>query len=889
MEGNRSWETASNRSGRSSSASLAAAAAAAAAAEGEERVYVAVAEEIKYGKNTLLWALQNVSKDARIVIAHVHVPAQMIPFMGAKFHASKLKPQEVAAYRQLEREKMVKSLDQYLVVCSKVKVKAEKLVIEMDDVAKGLLELISLHGITKLVMGAAADKHYSKKMNTPKSKTAIAVLQKADPSCKIWFVCKGNLIYTKEAGFDAPGIAPSPFSSSSSMSSLSDRLRSLTLPQGQGSTPLSSSQGSIRQDYFTQRSRNDTLAALPAGLHPRGPDQVTLDRRLSTNSSIDPWEGISRRTSRTSSSTSDEVVSNLGPVQLAREEESEVGSVVLPSVHESEEDHFSSPRHELDDMGLDADVYDKLREALAEAENLKNEAFEESRRRRKAEKDVILALQKVKESENLYKKEAKRRKEIEESLAKEMQEIELLKNQRDEIAEQLQKANEQMLALEQQITSSDYATKDLEEKLSAARDLLHSLQAEFDNLQRERDDAVKEAEELRKKREQMSSDSHGALNSEFSLLELKQATQNFCETLKIGEGGFGSVYKGFLRNTTVAIKKLHPESLQGQSEFQQEVAVLSRVRHPNLVTLIGACSEASGLVYEYLPNGSLEDRLVCLNNTPPLTWQVRIRIIGEICSALIFLHSNKPHPVVHGDLKPSNILLDANFISKLSDFGICRLLIQSNTTTTTLYRTTNPRGTFAYMDPEFISTGQLTPRSDIYSFGIIILRLLTGKPPLGIAREVEDAVEDGNLHSMIDSTAGDWPFVQAKQLAHIGLRCAELSRRRRPDLVEEVWRVVEPLMKAASLSASPPPSGSVLDEHRIPSYFVCPIFQEIMRDPHIAADGFTYEAEAIKGWLDSGHDTSPMTNLKLPHCELIPNHALRSAIQEWLQQMQLQL
>lgn len=236
------------------------------------------------------------------------------------------------------------------------------------------------------------------------------------------------------------------------------------------------------------------------------------------------------------------------------------------------------------------------------------------------------------------------------------------------------------------------------------------------------------------------------------------------------------------------------------------------------------------MVYEFLPKGSLEDRLACLNNTPPLTWQVRTRIIYEMCSALSFLHSNKPHPIVHGDLKPANILLDANFVSKLGDFGICRLLIQTNTgaaaaATTRLYRTTTPKGTFAYMDPEFLTTGELTPRSDVYSLGIIILRLLTGKPPQKIAEVVEDAIESGGLHSILDPSAGSWPFVQANQLAHLGLRCAEMSRRRRPDLATDVWKVVEPLMKAVSLTAGRPSFVARPDDSPPPSYFVCPIFQ----------------------------------------------------------------
>ena len=257
-----------------------------------------------------------------------------------------------------------------------------------------------------------------------------------------------------------------------------------------------------------------------------------------------------------------------------------------------------------------------------------------------------------------------------------------------------------------------------------------------------------------------------------------------------------------------------------------QVAILSRVRHPHLVTLLGACSESSALVYEFLPNGSLEDFLVCADKRQTLLWQIRIRIISEICSALIFLHTNKPHPVVHGDLKPANILLDVNLVSKLSDFGICRLLIQSSTNNTTLYRTMHPMGTPLYMDPEFFATGELICQSDVYSFGIVVLRLLTGKPPVGIQKTVEDAMMKGDLNSVVDSSAGEWPDVQVQQLAHLALSCTELSRRCRPDLLGDVWRVVLAMRDAASVTIpSASSSRSMSDKNCTPLYFICPISQ----------------------------------------------------------------
>ncbi|KAI8028466.1 U-box domain-containing protein 33 [Camellia lanceoleosa] len=465
---------------------------------------------------------------------------------------------------------------------------------------------------------------------------------------------------------------------------------------------------------------------------------------------------------------------------------------------------------------------------------IREEDFEESKRRRKAENDVIDAIRRAKTSESLHAEEMRKRKEYE---------------------EELRIAQEHKSSLENQIASSNQMILELEQNMFSAVEMLEKYKKERDDLQVERDEALEVAEELRKKQAMEASNAlTPQFFSEFSFSEIKEATCNFDESLKIGEGGYGSIYKGRLRRTQVAIKMLKSNSSQGPSEFQQEY-----------------------------PNGSLEDRLICKNNTPPLTWQTQIRIAAELCSVLVFLHSCNPHSIVHGDLKPANILIDANHVSKLGDFGICRVLTrdESSSSNTTPCRITNPKGTLVFMDPEFFSTGELTPKSDVYSFGIILLQLLTGRSAVWIAREVQYALDNGNLKNLLDSTAGDWPFVQAIQLAHLAIRCCKRNRRNRPDLASEVWRVLEPMRSSCRV-----PSlfrMSSLEHCQIPSYFICPHFQEIMRDPHVAADGFTYELEALRGWLDSGNDTSPMTNLQLPHCNLMPNHALRSVIQEWLQ------
>lgn len=683
-----------------------------------DKVYVALPEQPTDGKSILSWVIDHASSSTEIIIIHIITTSNFVDSFFAE-------------------ESRMQNVDNYLDQCSRKKVKAEKEVFFFTKIDEGLLHLIEIYGVTKLVMGAASDRHYKRKMKAPQSQTAISVMQRAHSYCNIWFICNGKLTCVREASC----------------------------------CPV-------------KRSKS---ARLPSSV-----DSCKVDLQSLLEPNIE--------------------AKRLGCMYI-------------------------------NEMELRKETEAKLSQEKEESESLKH---------------ATMVLQ---------------------------NDLDWLKYQLNEKANRLQDLNQQKHLLEHRISESDSVATYLEESMKVTESRVQSLKLEYSKMKRERDDAVKEARSMRIEKELTNSCAYGAISSEFSLMELEQATQNFSNALNIGQGGFGSVYKGSLRNTTVAIKMLSTDSLHGQSQFHQEVAILSRVRHPNLVTLIGACTEASALVYELLPNGSLEDRLNCVDNTPPLTWQVRIQIITEICSALIFLHKHRPHPVVHGDLKPGNILLDANLQSKLSDFGISRLLLESSVTGSDAHYTSRPMGTPAYMDPEFFATGELTPQSDTYSFGVTIMRLLTGRAPLRLIRTVREALNDYDLQSVLDHSAGDWPLVHVEQLAHIALQCTELSKQRRPDLEHDVWEVIEPMKKEAHspLSQSFRSICSAI-ETATPSYFLCPISQVTMRDPQMAADGFTYEADAIRDWLDKGHDRSPVTNQTLANCDTIPNIALRSAIQEYLKQ-----
>ncbi|KAK1362776.1 U-box domain-containing protein 52-like [Heracleum sosnowskyi] len=304
-----------------------------------------------------------------------------------------------------------------------------------------------------------------------------------------------------------------------------------------------------------------------------------------------------------------------------------------------------------------------------------------------------------------------------------------------------------------------------------------------------------EAEEMRKAMDALNR--CGVRYRTYAIEEIEVATNRFSVSAKIGEGGYGPVFKGYLDHTAVAIKVLRPDIAQGKEQFQKEIEVLSCMRHPNMVLLLGACPEYGCLVYEYMENGSLEDRLFRKQNTPPISWRTRFKIAAEIGTALLFLHQSKPEPLVHRDLKPANILLDRNYVSKISDVGLARMVPPSVADSVTQYHMTAAAGTFCYIDPEYQQTGMLGTKSDLYSLGVMLLQLITGKPPMGITGQVSSAIEKGDISQVLDPTVPDWPVKEATAFANLCLKCCELRRKDRPDLATVILPELERLREVA--------------------------------------------------------------------------------------------
>ncbi|KAJ9693211.1 hypothetical protein PVL29_012098 [Vitis rotundifolia] len=348
--------------------------------------------------------------------------------------------------------------------------------------------------------------------------------------------------------------------------------------------------------------------------------------------------------------------------------------------------------------------------------------------------------------------------------------------------------------------------------------------------------ALKEAEDMKKVINNLAQ--NDIRYRKYTIEEIEEATELFSESRKIGEGGYGPVYKCYLDHTPVAVKVLRPDATQGRSQFQKEVEILSCIRHPNMVLLLGACPEYGCLVYEYMAKGSLDDRLFQLGNTPPLSWQLRFRISAEIATGLLFLHQTKPEPLVHRDLKPGNILLDYNYVSKISDVGLARLVPRSVAENETRCHMTSTAGTFCYIDPEYQQTGVLDVKSDVYSFGIMLLQVITAKPPMSLTHQVEQAIEKGTFKEILDPAVPDWPVEEALSIAKMALQCAELRRKDRPDLgkvilpeLNRLRELAEENMNQTMWDRMADPSGPS------PIHSQVSMAQDVISDPHLEHSG----------------------------------------------------
>ncbi|ONK59153.1 uncharacterized protein A4U43_C08F3530 [Asparagus officinalis] len=308
----------------------------------------------------------------------------------------------------------------------------------------------------------------------------------------------------------------------------------------------------------------------------------------------------------------------------------------------------------------------------------------------------------------------------------------------------------------------------------------------------------------------------------FELNELRNATNDFNRMLKIGEGGFGSVYKGFVRpvdgkgdKITVAVKRLNQKGLQGHKQWLAEVQFLGVVNHPNLVKLIGYCSEDGErgiqrlLVYEYMPNKSLEDHL--FNRAYPcLPWNLRLQIALGAAEGLAYLHEGLEVQVIYRDFKASNVLLDKDFKPKLSDFGLAR----EGPSDGRSHVSTAVVGTYGYAAPDYIETGHLTTRSDVWSFGVVLYELLAGRRSLERNRPANEQklldwvkqfpIESRRFNMIMDPRLQyQFSVKAAREIAKLADKCLVKQAKERPQMSE----VVESLKQIAQIKESGGGSG----------------------------------------------------------------------------------
>ncbi|KAK4853696.1 hypothetical protein QYF36_013115 [Acer negundo] len=747
----------------------------------EGSVAVAIDKD-KGSQYAFKWAIDHLlSRGQPLTLLHVIQKVASLPTpSGISVSISNVNEDVARTYhKQLENQTRELFLP-FRCFCSQKDIKCNEVILEDMDIAKALIEYISSNAIATLVLSASARTGLVKRFKTTDIPSSVS--KGAPEFCNVYVIAKGKISSVRPATAPAPVKAasfrnqlqsqPSQNLSDSNEAAYMNNQR-LRAPAERTPThlrnlqedmdfrsPFTSGRASIPKyepSYpesdisFVSSGKPSTDRMFPSfhdqmdysGSTPRLSNGSGSNPRLSNGSGSNPrlsnGSGSNPHLSNGSGYPSEYEPTSFGSLNSGTNRSIDISSSQYEFSSSSQDNGSMAP----------ASTSQSIEDVEAEMRRLRLELKQTMEMYSAACKEALTAKQKTKELHRWKLEEGQR-------------------------LEEARIAEEAALALAEREKA----------KCRAAIEAAEAAQriAELESHKRKNAEmkALKESEE---KKRALNALANGDLRyRKYTIDEIEEATEYFSNSRKIGEGGYGPVYQCDLDHTSVAVKVLRPDAAQGRSQFQQEVEVLCAIRHPNMVLLLGACPEYGCLVYEYMANGSLDDRLFCRGGTPVLSWQLRFRIAAEIGTGLLFLHQAKPEPLVHRDLKPGNILLDRNFVSKISDVGLARLVPPSVADAVTQYRMTSTAGTFCYIDPEYQQTGMLGIKSDIYSLGIMLLQIITAKQPMGLTHHVERAIEKGTFAEILDPAVPDWPVEEALVYAKLALKCAELRKKDRPDL-----------------------------------------------------------------------------------------------------------
>ncbi|CAI9091988.1 OLC1v1027114C4 [Oldenlandia corymbosa var. corymbosa] len=722
----------------------------------------------KKSKYVIRWALEKFVPEGDVFFRLIHVRPKIsvVPTpMGNYIPIARVRPEVAAAFKKETEWETTKMLTPYQKLCAVHKVETEVVQIESDDVVNALTGEISKHNISKLVIGSSSRGLFSRGGNI-----SSKIAESAPSFCTVYVVSKGKLSSVRPSDSESNLSAKDNHSDS--------RRTTSNLSSGNSSSPSEWTDQNTDQSStasYSHRSSTTTtsLASLPLQ---RFQAISTLNQALS-HRRFDSNDLIRQRIlSVDDGAESFLSTSDVNDVYTAA---SSLRSLSLDEVSIADQASMSdfTDLSSASQINMDFEL-DKLRIELKHLRQMyamaQSEAIDASRKLNDLNKRRMEDSIKLKET-ILQEEEAKKLAEWEK------------------------------LQFEDAKREADYL------KQCAEREAAQKREAEAK--------ALHEAKEKVKLENALVGNAYQY--QKFAWEEIKSATSSFSENLKIGTGAYGTVYKCSLHHTAAAVKILHAEDAYRTKQFQQELEILSRIRHPHLLILLGACPDRGCLVYEFMDNGNLEERLLRKNNSPALPWFERFRIAWEIASALAFLHNSKPKSIIHRDLKPSNILLDHNLVSKIGDVGLATIVQTDITSGSSSYLVTAPAGTFCYIDPEYQRTGLVSPKSDVYAFGMVILQLLTAKPPIGLSHLMENAIENDSLMAALDQDAGEWPIKPTKELAVLALACTELRGKDRPDLNEQILPVLKKLKEFAGRAQDSAPTTARVP----PTIFICPILK----------------------------------------------------------------